>query len=127
MASSPQPSNIHEGAESAEADENPTVQPASAEDRKTAAALSALEARGGEDDDEKKSKDVDTDALGKAMKNLEVKGEGKQEVKKEEKKIKIDAADVGLLVSASSNGAWLELQPSSLEGLGSIWRLTLDS
>ena len=108
----PQPSTIHEGADpdAAEANENPSV-PASAEDRKAAAALSSLETHGGAEDEEssKKKLNVDVDALGKAMRNLEIvaggnkaKTKGKEETKKEEqKKVKVDAKDVSLLVSDS--------------------------
>jgi hypothetical protein len=95
MAEEPQPSNIHEGAS---ADETPL--PTNAEDRKTAAALSSLESRGGDDDDGGKSKAVDTEALGKAMKNLDVKDAKPKAVREvPAKKIKVDQADVTLLVS----------------------------
>ena len=98
MASSPQPLNVREGAEAAEVDENPAL-PANAEDRKAAEAMSSLERRGEDDDDTSKSRNVDTEALGKAMQNLGVTDDGsKGEKKPEEKKIKIDAADVTLLV-----------------------------
>jgi hypothetical protein len=89
MASEPQPSNVHEGADV----DGPPV-PTNAEDRKAAAAMSTLEGRG--DEDEGKGKDVDADALGKAMKSLNV-GDG--EAKKAEKKVKVEAIDVTLLVS----------------------------
>lgn len=81
-------SNAQDGA-----DETPPV-PTNAEDRKTAAAMSNLEGRGDEDEG---GKEVDADALGKAMKNLNVKDEGAK--KTEGKKIKVEAADVSLLVS----------------------------
>ncbi|KAI9660306.1 MAG: hypothetical protein M1821_009656 [Bathelium mastoideum] len=108
----PQPATVHEGADpdAVEAAENPSV-PASAEDRKAAAALSSLETHGGAEDEEasRKKLNVDADALGKAMRNLEiVAGEGKgkakgaagQEAKKQEevKKVKVDAKDVSLVV-----------------------------
>jgi len=95
MAEEPQPSNVHEGAT---ADETPL--PTNAEDRKAAAALSSLESRGGDDDDGGKSKAVDTEALGKAMKNLDVK-DSRPKAGREvpAKKIKVDQADVTLLVS----------------------------
>ncbi|KAI9702251.1 MAG: hypothetical protein M1820_006183 [Bogoriella megaspora] len=105
----PQPKTVHEGADpdAAEANENPSV-PASAEDRKAAAAMSSLETHGGAEEEEssKKKPNVDADALGKAMRNLEiVAGEkkdtskGKGETKKEEvKKIKVDVKDVSLVV-----------------------------
>jgi hypothetical protein len=115
----PQPSTIHEGADpdAIEASENPSV-PTSAEDRKAAAALSSLETHGGAEDEEssKKKQNVDADALGKAMRNLEiVAGQNKdttksrEATKKEEvKKVKVDAKDVSLVVS----GPALQATPS---------------
>lgn len=89
----PQPSNIHEGA----TEETP-VAPTSAEDRKTQAALSSLETRG-EDDDASSKKDVDTEALGKAMKNLKVKeGDEVGKTLGDSRKFKVDATSVTLLV-----------------------------
>jgi hypothetical protein len=93
MASEPQPSAVHEGAD---LDSEPV--PTNAEDRKTAAALSSLEGR--DEDDSKTGKDVDTEALGKAMKNLDVSKDGKTVEKK--KVIKVEAVDVALLVSRVS-------------------------
>lgn len=87
MAEEPQPSNIQEGASDAPA---PT---GSAEDRKAAAALSALDAQG---DDDSGKKEVDTKAMENAMKNLNVKDQKGGEAQK--KAIKIEAADVNLLV-----------------------------
>ncbi|KAI9754391.1 MAG: hypothetical protein M4579_004729 [Chaenotheca gracillima] len=116
----PQPPNTHEGADLEE--ETPAL-PKSAEDRKAAAAMSSVSAR--EDDGEATGRDVDQEALGKAMKNLSVgdlsggAGGPKKEVdegakkaaeEREEKKkaaaaraaaiaaVKVDQADVGLLV-----------------------------
>jgi hypothetical protein len=66
--------------------------PTSAEDRKAAAALSNLDSRTTDDD---KKHNVDTEALGKAMENLDV--TGKEEEAK--KKVKVEAKDVTLLVS----------------------------
>lgn len=83
MAEEPQPSNVTEGA----TEENlpaPTGEAAA-----TAKGLSNLDAAG--DDENASKKDVDTEALGKAMKNLDVKDTPpKQEVKK----IKINPDDV---------------------------------
>lgn len=88
MAEEPQPAGVHEGAEQ-------PLAPASAEDRKAQAAMSTLDAAQREDDGAPK-KNVDTEALGKAMKNLDVKDQNKkQEVKKV---VKVDPADVTLLV-----------------------------
>lgn len=100
MAEEPQPAGVHEGAEQPPA-------PASAEDRKAQAAMSTLDAAQREDDGAPK-KNVDTEALGKAMKNLDVKDQNKkQEVKKV---VKVDPADVTLLVG----------QPQIRSSLGSI-------
>ena len=103
----PQPSNIREGADID--DEPAPAAPASAEDRKAAAALSSLDARG--DEDGGKKSEADQKALGEAMSRLEILGGGAkpagpaaaEEKKKnggevERKRIKVDQADVGLLV-----------------------------
>jgi hypothetical protein len=97
-----------------DAEEVPPV-PASAEDRKAAAALSKLDARG-DDDVATPAKEVDADALGKAMQNLSV-GEGKGEkadagkkVEEQKKKIKVDAADVALLVRPCESRVMLFLR-----------------
>ncbi|OJD36771.1 uncharacterized protein BKCO1_9000104 [Diplodia corticola] len=88
MAEEPQPAGVHEGAGQPPA-------PASAEDRKAQAAMSTLDAAQ-RDDDGAPKKNVDTEALGKAMKNLDVKDQNKpQEAKKT---VKVDPADVTLLV-----------------------------
>ncbi|KAF2840470.1 hypothetical protein M501DRAFT_1002826 [Patellaria atrata CBS 101060] len=91
MAEEPQPSNITAGAE-----DTPSL-PSNAEDRKAAAALSALDTRGADDDAGENRKNVDSEALGQAMKNLDLGKEGKkdEEVKKV---VKVDAGDVKLLV-----------------------------
>lgn len=91
MAEEPQPASIVEGADIE--DENPVAK--SAEDRKAHAALSKLDAK---DDEEGASKDVDQDAVNRAMTNLG--GDAGKAEKKEAKKIKVDAADVALLVSS---------------------------
>jgi hypothetical protein len=80
----PQPADVHEGAADAHA---PT---GTAEDRKAAAALSTLDTQ----DDAGEKKEVDTKALDKAMKGLDVKDQ-----KTEEKKtVKVEVVDVNLLV-----------------------------
>lgn len=84
----PQPSGIQEG------DQGPSAVPASKEDRKTANALSNLDAKA---DNDTTVKQADTEALGKAMKNLDVGGSAGKEP--QVKAVKIDAADVTLLVS----------------------------
>ncbi|KAJ9627078.1 hypothetical protein H2203_003539 [Taxawa tesnikishii (nom. ined.)] len=85
MAEEPQPSNVHEGAG------GPEATPANAEDRKAAAAMDSLDTRG---EDEGK-RDVNTEALGQAMKNISGAGEKKVE---EKRAVKVDPADVNLLV-----------------------------
>lgn len=88
MAEEPQPAGVHEGAEQPPA-------PASAEDRKAQAAMSTMDAAQGDEEGAPK-KNVDTEALGKAMKSLDVKDQNKKEEAK--KVVKVDAADVTLLV-----------------------------
>ncbi|KAK3071058.1 hypothetical protein LTR53_009344 [Teratosphaeriaceae sp. CCFEE 6253] len=92
----PQPPNVQEGADA------PDVLPANAEDRKAAQAMSSLDAKG--EDDAAPKKEMDLKALNDAMKNLGVAQDQqtpsaaakKQEAPK--KLIKVDQADVGLLV-----------------------------
>jgi len=94
----PQPPNVQEGADA------PDVVPANAEDRKAAAAMSSLDARPEEDGAPKK--ELDIKALNDAMKNLGVaqdqsKSAAAAGTKKEEtpkKLVKVDPADVTLLV-----------------------------
>ena len=61
--------------------------------------MSSLERRGDDDEDSSKTKNVDTEALGKAMKNLGATEDGGSGEKGEEKKVKINASDITLLVS----------------------------
>lgn len=93
MAEEPQPSNVHEGAG------GPEATPANAEDRKAAAAMDSLDTRG---EDEGK-RDVNTEALGQAMKNISGAGEKKVE---EKRAVKVDPADVNLLVSRNTTHDW---------------------
>ncbi|KAL9102224.1 MAG: hypothetical protein Q9163_002606 [Psora crenata] len=111
----PQPANVAEGM-----DESTPLR-ASAEDRKAAAAMNALESRAADNDDEgqKPTKQIDTEALGKAISRLEladkagkaaagggtaleeIRREKKEEEQKERErraKIKVDQAEVGILV-----------------------------
>ncbi|KAK0657229.1 hypothetical protein B0T16DRAFT_452710 [Cercophora newfieldiana] len=74
-------------------DEVPTAK--SAEDRKAAAALSKLDTHG--DDESAPSREVDQEAVKNAMSALGGAG-SKPAEKKEVKKVKVDAADVTLLV-----------------------------
>lgn len=81
----PQPAEVHEGAA------DPHAPTGTAEDRKAAAALSTLDTQ----DEAGAKKEVDTKALDKAMKGLDVKDK-----KGEDKKtVKVEAADVKLLVT----------------------------
>ena len=101
----PQPPSVHEGAD---IDDEAPALPKSAEDRKAAAALSSVSAR--DDDSTEPAKEVDQEALGRAMKNLDVSGGvkpatvAKEDAVRDKKKaaVKVDQADVALLVSASS-------------------------
>lgn len=106
----PQPSSLPPNPD---ADDPPPAVPTNAEDRKAAAALSSLDAH---DEDEGKPNgkspyNIDQEALGRAISRLEMSGgvkgaggkddekakaKGKEEARK---KIKVDQADVGLLVS----------------------------
>lgn len=95
----PQPSIVQEG------DQAPEAVPAAAEDRKAADAMSKLDARG--EDDGSNKKEVDSKALGDAMQRLDVGGKKdapKKEGEVEEKKkvVKVDQADVTLLVCGAS-------------------------
>ncbi|KAI1205637.1 uncharacterized protein F4807DRAFT_464518 [Annulohypoxylon truncatum] len=86
----PQPKSVHEGAGDVEDEVQTTAK--SAEDRKAAAAMASLDARG---DDAGSGNAVDQEAASKAIKSL---GSGAPGEKKEVKKVKVDAADVALLV-----------------------------
>ncbi|KAH8723999.1 hypothetical protein GQ44DRAFT_709479 [Phaeosphaeriaceae sp. PMI808] len=81
----PQPSEIQEGAA------DPHAPSGTAEDRKAAAALSTLDVQ--EEAGEKK--EVDSKALDKAMKGLNIKNKSGDE----RKTVKVEAADINLLVS----------------------------
>lgn len=95
MAEDKQPPGVVEGATTGDVEEEiQDDQAKSAEDRKAAAALSKLDARGGDDD--VASSSVDQEGLSKAMNKLSA---SKAEEKRDVKKVKVDAADVTLLVS----------------------------
>jgi len=129
----PQPPTIHEGADP---EDDPPFPPKSAEDLKTAAALSSLDNRGADDDEDGASaakSQVDQEALGKAMSRLEVggknkgvdgaggKGKGEEEMVKR-RGVKVDQGDVGLLVSFLVCGLFVlgckEIKQRANEGLG---------
>ncbi|KAK8195488.1 hypothetical protein IWZ00DRAFT_221256 [Phyllosticta capitalensis] len=94
MAEEPQPASVHEGAQT------PAAPASSAEDRKAAAAMSKLDAHQHDDEAAAPKKGVDAEALGKAMKNLDIKENNNVPPKKEETKkvVKVNPADVALLV-----------------------------
>ena len=97
MAEEPQPSNIQEGADP------PDAFPANSEDRKAAKAMCSLESNKIEDDAPKR--EVDLKALNDAITKLGGGSDSKkpEAVKKDEGPpkplVKVDAADVALLVS----------------------------
>ncbi|KAK0099307.1 hypothetical protein ONS95_006331 [Cadophora gregata] len=96
-----QPPNIIEGATTGDIDEEIPAVAKSAEDRKAAAALSSLDTPR---DEESAGKDVDQEAVRKAMERLggatvtngAVAKKDEQKVVK--KVVKVDAADVALLI-----------------------------
>src|SRR4051794_7095647 len=98
-----QPPTVVEGATTGDVDEEIPVAAKSAEDRKAAAALSSLDAP--REDDSTAAKDVDQEAVRKAMDRLAGTGatNGTVSKKDDEKKVvkkvvKVDQADVTLLV-----------------------------
>lgn len=99
----PQPIAVVEGATAGDVeDEIPDV-PKSAEDIKAAAALSSLDTR--REDDASSTKNVDQDAVKKAMDRLAGTGtsvgkvQKKEEPKEVKKVVKVDPADVAQIVS----------------------------
>ncbi len=98
-----QPPTVAEGATTGDVDDEVPVAAKSAEDRKAAAALSSLDTPR---DDHSSEKDVDVEAVRKAMERL---GGAKvtngtvvkHDEKKVVKKVKVDPADVALLVRFS--------------------------
>jgi hypothetical protein len=94
MASEPLPSTSNENVEG----DAPAL-PSNAEDRKAAEAMSKLEDRGDHDDGSAR-KEVDAEALGKAMKNLAI-GNEPAKPAEQKKKVKVDPADVTLVVSGA--------------------------
>ncbi|ETS82147.1 hypothetical protein PFICI_07149 [Pestalotiopsis fici W106-1] len=87
----PQPPNVVEGATTGDVEDEVQAKAKSAEDRKAAAAMSRLDAN----DEGSSSAQVDQDAAKKAMQSLG----GAAATKTEVKKVKVDAADVALLVN----------------------------
>jgi hypothetical protein len=109
-----QPPTVVEGATTGDVeDEVPVAK--SAEDRKAQAALSSLDAP--REDESSTTKDVDQEAVRKAMDRLAGKGATngvltKKEAEKKEaavkKNVKVDQADVALLVCPCSLIVWQE-------------------
>lgn len=104
-----QPPSIVEGATTGDVDDEIPVAAKSAEDRKAAAALSSLDAP--RDDESSTAKDIDREAVRKAMDRLAGAGGAngtatrKTEDKQAPKKlVKVDAADVTLLVCLHTHG-----------------------
>lgn len=93
MAEERQPPNVTEGATTGDVEDEMEPAAKSAEDRKAAAALSKLDARG---EDESAAPSVDQEAVKNAMDAL---GGGGAAPKAEVKKVKVEVADVNLLVS----------------------------
>ncbi|ORY57139.1 uncharacterized protein BCR38DRAFT_355012 [Pseudomassariella vexata] len=89
----PQPPAIVEGATMGDVEDEVQSQTKSAEDRKAAAAMAKLDAR----DEDASSSHVDQEAASKALKNMRAPAAAAAE-KKEMKKVKVEAADVALLV-----------------------------
>ncbi|KAF7959047.1 hypothetical protein EAE96_002564 [Botrytis aclada] len=98
-----QPPTLVEGATTGDVDDEIPQKAKSAEDRKAAAALSSLDAP--REDDSTATKEVDQEAVRKAMERLAGTGatNGKVAKKEDEKKVvkkivKVEVADVNLLV-----------------------------
>ncbi|EHA49806.1 hypothetical protein MCOR27_011635 [Pyricularia oryzae] len=91
MAEHREPPAIVEGATTADVEDEVEQTAKSAEDRKAAAAMAALDAR----DEDTANKNVDQEAVSKAMSQLKTDSNVKKDVKKA---VKVDAADVALLV-----------------------------
>ncbi|CAK7199138.1 hypothetical protein SEUCBS139899_001810 [Sporothrix eucalyptigena] len=96
MAEDRQPASVHEGASTTpvanDVEEDIAAKAKSAEDRKAAVALASLDSVGGGSGSDS-TKHVDQEAMSKAMKNLKLGASGTAA-----KKVKVDAADVTLLV-----------------------------
>ena len=97
MAEDRQPANIVEGATAGDVEDEIQPTAKSAEDRKAAAALSNLDTHG--DDEAAPGREVDQEAVKNAMSALGGAGP-KPGDKKDAKKVKVDAADVALLVGS---------------------------
>lgn len=120
----PQPPTIVEGATTGDVEEELPVAK-SAEDRKAAAALSSLDAPRDDDAGASNVKNVDQEAVKKAMDRLagtsvnngKVGGKKDEEKKEVKKVVKVDQADVALLVStATASGIGFQELPDVVWG-----------
>lgn len=96
----PQPRNVKEGATAGDIEEEGT-KAKSAEDRKAAAALASMDSNG--DGGSSAAADVDIAAASKAVRNLGTAAAPASGEKKDVKKIKIDPAEVQIIVSFPSH------------------------
>ncbi|KID87512.1 hypothetical protein MGU_05544 [Metarhizium guizhouense ARSEF 977] len=92
----PQPRNVHEGATTGDVEDELQSTAKSAEDRKAASALASLDAAAANDD--AAGRDVDQEAVNKAMKSLGGAKSAPVPAAAPAKIVKVDAADVSLLV-----------------------------
>ncbi|EFY86340.1 hypothetical protein MAC_07644 [Metarhizium acridum CQMa 102] len=93
----PQPRNVHEGATTGDVEDELQSTAKSAEDRKAASALASLDAAAAANDDAA-GRDVDQEAVNKAMKSLGGAKSAPVPAAAPAKSVKVDAADVSLLV-----------------------------
>ncbi|QPG95829.1 hypothetical protein C2857_002212 [Epichloe festucae Fl1] len=90
-----QPPTVHEGASTGDIEDELHATAKSAEDRKAASALASLDATGNE---EAANKEVDREAVNKAMKSLGGSKSSTAPKPAPAKNIKVDDADVALIV-----------------------------
>jgi NACalpha-BTF3-like transcription factor len=91
----PQPRSVHEGATTGDVEDELQSTAKSAEDRKAASALASLDAAG---NDDAAGREVDQEAVNKAMKSLGGAKPAPSAAATPAKNVKVDAADVNLLV-----------------------------
>jgi hypothetical protein len=113
-----QPPTVVEGATAGDFEDEVETTAKSAEDRKAASALANLD---GKEDDAGPAKEVDQEAVDKAMKSL-ASGGAKAAPKKEVKNVKVDQKDVALLVRPwlplpAGPGTWLRSEQKKPDGL----------
>ena len=93
----PQPQKLNEGATGGDVEDEVQDTAKSAEDRKAAAAMASMDTNG----DDASSNAVDQEAASKAMKSLGGAAKPAAAAGADNKKVKVDAADVALLVRPS--------------------------